>query len=359
MRMDSGAGILEGPQHNTLDQPWFSKIAWLSSLYLAAARACEAMAQEVGDAAFAKQARAVVDRGRKNVDQELFNGEYYLQIADRGHRQTVGSHDGCEIDQVFGDSWAHQVGLGRILPEPHVKKALASLWKYNFTPDVGPYRKTHAAGRWFALAGEGGLIMCTWPHGESARVQQGCDSYFNDCMSGFEYQVAGHLIWENMVLEGLAVTRAIHDRYHAGRRNPWNEIECGDHYARAMASYGVFLAACGFECHGPRGHLGFAPRLTPGNFRAAFTSAEGWGSFQQNDEERKRSAIVQVKWGKLRLRTLALSPMEGKTLLSATVQVRGKPIAHSHEIADGKVLITLASDTLLEAGEGIEVVMNY
>ena len=46
-----------------------------------------------------------------------------------------------------------------------------------------------------------------------------------------------------------------------------------------MASYGVFLAACGYEYHGPKGHLAFAPRLTPEDFRAAFTAAEGWGRF--------------------------------------------------------------------------------
>ena len=46
--------------------------------------------------------------------------------------------------------------------------------------------------------------------------------------------------------------------------------------------YGVFLAACSFEYHGPKGHLGFAPRLTPENFRAPFTTAEGWGTFDQS-----------------------------------------------------------------------------
>ena len=33
--------------------------------------------------------------------------------------------------------------------------------------------------------------------------------YFNECMNGFEYQVAGHMIWEGMVLEGLAIARPI------------------------------------------------------------------------------------------------------------------------------------------------------
>ena len=177
-----------------------------------------------------RRLREIFERGSRNLDRELFNGEYYYQIPDKDHVRSVGSHNGCEIDQVFGQSWAFQVGLGRILPEGNVKKALAALWKYNFAPDVGPLRKAHKPGRWYAMAGEAGLIMCTWPQGEAARLQQGFDYYFNECMNGFEYQAAGHMIWEGMVQEGLAVTRAIHDRYHPSRRNPWNEVECVDHF---------------------------------------------------------------------------------------------------------------------------------
>ena len=167
IHMDKGEGLVEGAQHNTLDQPWFGKVAWLSSLYLAALRACEEMAQEVGDAEFAQTAREIFERGSRNLDRELFNGEYYYQIPDKDHVRSVGSHNGCEIDQVFGQSWAFQVGLGRILPEGNVKKALAALWKYNFAPDVGPFRNAHKPGRWYAMAGEAGLIMCTWPQGRS------------------------------------------------------------------------------------------------------------------------------------------------------------------------------------------------
>ena len=31
------------------------------------------------------------------------------------------------------------------------------------------------------------------------------------------------------------------------KHNPFNEIECGDHYARALASWGVLLGLAGFR----------------------------------------------------------------------------------------------------------------
>jgi uncharacterized protein (DUF608 family) len=358
VKLDRGAGLVEGPQHNTLDQPWFGKVAWLSSLYLAALRACEEMAREVGDADFARQTADIFQRGAKSLDRELFNGEYYYHVADKAHLKSVGSHDGCEIDQAFGQSWAFQVGLGRILPEEHARQALASLWKYNFTPDVGPYRQAHRPGRWYAMPGEGGLLMCTWPHGEKARVQQGYDYYFNECMTGFEYQAAGHMIWEGMLEEGLAVCRAIHDRYHPSRRNPWNEVECGDHYARAMASYGVFLAACGYEYHGPKGHLGFAPRLTPDDFRAAFTTAEGWGTFTQKRSGQAQRHSLTLAAGRLRLRTLAFATPDSLRPAKATLSLNGKPLPATLTAKPGRAEITLADELLLQAGERLEIVLD-
>jgi non-lysosomal glucosylceramidase len=351
---DAGAdGIIDGPQHNTLDADWFGKVAWLSSLYVAALRAGEAMAKEMGDEEFAKQARAIADAGSRNIDEQLFNGEYYVQVADKDHAKTVGSYDGCEIDQVFGQSWAFQVGLGRILPQPRVKTALGSLWKYNFTPDVGPYRNSYKPGRWYAMGGEAGLIMCTWPKGDASRVRQGYDYYFNECMNGFEYQAAGHMIWEGMLTEGLAVTRAVHDRYHPSRRNPWNEVECGDHYARSMASYGVFLAACGYEYHGPQGRLAFAPRLSPEDFRAAFTTAEGWGAFRQKRDGRTQQNAIELKHGKLRLRTLVLELPEKLTEPKATVTVSGKDVAVQQAVEAGRIRLSFAADLTLEAGANL------
>jgi len=356
---EGGDGLIDGNQHNTLDTDWFGPVAWLSGLYLAALEAAAAMADEMGDAPFSATCRGVAARGRASIVAQLFDGEYFVNKPDPKHLDAINSGSGCEIDQVMGQSWAWQVGLPRVFPVKETLSALRSLWKYNFTPDVGPYRDRYRAGRWYAMAGEAGLLMCTFPRAgwdyEQAKGK-GPDwaaGYFNECMNGFEYQAAGHMVWEGMVQEGLAVTRAVHDRYHASRRNPWNEVECGDHYARSMASYGVFLAASGFEYHGPKGRLGFAPRLSPDRFKAAFTTSEGWGTFTQQRSATGLSAGVAVKHGKLRLKSVVLAT--ARPPARVRVVVAGKPVAASHAFADGRLTVTLATDVHLTAGQSLEL----
>ncbi len=239
---ENSDGLIEGNQHNTLDTDWYGPVAWLSGLYLAALRAAEQMATETGDAAFAAKCRAIFDTGQRNIVAQLFEDDYFVNKPSPKHLDAINSGSGCHIDQVMGQSWAFQVALPRVFPQKETLSALKSLWRYNFTPDAGPYRVVYKSGRWYAMPGEAGLLMCTFPRSDWDYDQakgKGADwaaGYFNECMNGFEYQVAGHMIWEGLVTEGLAVARAVHDRYHPSRRNPWNEVECGDHYARSMAS---------------------------------------------------------------------------------------------------------------------------
>lgn len=365
---DNGDGLIESNQHNTLDTDWYGPVAWLSGLYQAALLAAETMARELGDQDFAGRCRQILDRGGNNLVARLFDGEYFINRPDPKHLDAINSGTGCEIDQVFGQSWAYQVGLPRVFPQPETLAALKSLWRYNFTPDVGPYRKVYRPGRWYAMPGEAGLLMCTFPRSDWDYAQakgKGPDwaaGYFNECMNGFEYQAAGHMIWEGLVTEGLAVTRAVHDRYHASRRNPWNEVECGDHYARSMASYGVFLAACGFEYHGPKAHLGFAPRVAAATndstgirFKSAFTTAQGWGTFSLESVSSKLNAKIELKWGTMRLQTLAFSFPNSALVAGVRVRVRNRQVAGEHLQQGERLLITLKQPVRVGAGDTVEI----
>jgi len=162
------------------------------------------------------------------------------------------------------------------------------------------------------------------------------------------------MIWEGMLEEALVIERALHDRYSGGRRNPWNEVECGDHYARSMASYGVFTAITGYSHRGPKGHLGFAPKLKPEDFKAAFTTAQGWGSFSQRIANQKIDAQIAMRWGQLVLQTLSLElPRDFKV-----TQIDGAPGRVLFAI-DGNVLtITFPQKITLSAGQKLELTIH-
>ncbi|MBT3749718.1 MAG: hypothetical protein HN936_20740 [Bacteroidetes bacterium] len=323
-------GILEGSQPNTLDASWYGKISFISSLYIAALRAGEKMAIEMSDQEFSSKCSQIADKGAEKI-LELFNDEFFIQLEDPEHKDVIGVGTGCYIDQIFGQTWAHWLGMGNIFDKEKQVSALRSLWRYNFVPDVGPFRRQFKAGRWYAMAGDAGLLMCTWPKGgkRDKWEDQWQFMYFNECMSGFEWQAAANMIYEGLehpdLLEnGLAISRAIHDRYNAHLRNPYNEIECSDHYARAMASYGVYQAVCGFNYHGPKGIIEFDPRLEAENFRAAFVTAEGWGSFSQTLSGGKKEYCIELNYGQLNLNEIILRLPDGKTSSQIEVWFRNK-----------------------------------
>lgn len=359
-------GLLDGPQHNTLDTDWFGKISWLSGLFVAALRAAAEMADDMGDSAYAAKCRAIADKGTRNLAAELFDGEYFINLVDPAKADTINSGTGCHIDQVFGQSWAWQVGIkDRVFPREQTLAALEALWKYNFTTDAGAYRKENKPGRWYAMDGEAGLIMCTFPRTDwsydlaSGKGPQWAAGYFNECMNGFEYQVAGHMIQEGMVEKGLALTRAVHDRYSPAKRNPYNEIECGDHYARSMAAYGVFLAACGFDYDGPEARIGFAPRISPENFRAAFTSAEGWGSYAQtNGPAGRLDASLWLRYGNLTLKSFSFELPEGATASRMAARVGGNPVEASFSQDGRHVLVTFSTALHMKANNKLTISLS-
>jgi non-lysosomal glucosylceramidase len=316
-------GILEDKQWNTFDLDFVGPNTFVGALYLAALQAAARMAELQGDHAFAAACRAIAVKGGKWTSDHLWNGEYFVQrIPERAatkHQYGVG----CLSDQLLGQNWANQLGLGYLYPPEQIRAALKSIYRYNWAPDVAAQNKAHPPDRWFARPGEAGLFVCTWPKGDRMREPV---LYRDEVWTGGEYQVAGHLLYEGMIREGLSVIRGIHDRYDGRRHNPWNEVECGDHYARALASWGCLLGITGFEYDGPAGRLAFAPRHQIDDFKAFFCAADAWGTLAQRRSTRSQENMVAVTYGRLTLNELRLDAPSDANALEASALVRSDRI---------------------------------
>ncbi len=267
-------GLIENSQPNTYDINFEGPNTFVGSLYLAALRAGEEMAKEMGDEEFAQRCRKIFESGSRLTVERLWDGEYFIQHVDLAKHPKYQYGKGCLSDQLFGQGWAHQLGLGYIYPRELVEKALQSVWKYNWAPDVGPYNDVHKPERWFARPGEPGLLTCTWP--KSPYLTEGV-RYREEVWTGIEYQVAGHMVWEGMVPEALAICHGVQQRYQPAKHNPFNEIECGDHYARAMASWGVYTALCWLRVPRAEGTSGLCAKNNAGELPGCFYRRRGLG----------------------------------------------------------------------------------
>jgi uncharacterized protein (DUF608 family) len=357
-------GILEGIQYNTLDRMWYGKNAWISSMYNAALRAGEAMATDVGDKSFARQCRKIAGQGYANITDELFNGEYFINILDPENPGPPNSNRGCHIDQVLGQSWAMQAGLPRILPPEQTRSALSSIHRYNFQEDYGTYLETAKIQpvRFYALPGESGTVMCSFPRGGEEKApgeiknewEKLVVGYFSECMTGFTYQAAGHMIAEGLVDEGMEMIKAIHKRYDPVKRNPYNEVEYGNHYTRAMSSYGAFIAASGFTYHGPKGEIGFAPKIGPEDFTSAFISAEGWGSFSQTRSTIGQVNTLELAYGRLFLNRFKTTIAGGLEITAVKVRLDEKEIDATFT-SEGDVLVIGLPELVMEKDQQLTV----
>jgi len=344
-------GVMEQPQFNTYDRDIYGHNTFVTSLYLGALRAAEELAKVFGDADAAKRFRSVFERGRAKCAAELFNGEYYIQKADT---INLGYGTGVWADQVVGQWWARILNLGDILPLDQVRSSLKAIFKYNWLWTQVGFQGTQRYLQ-FADGDDKALLCGSWPKGGRPADPI---LYRDEAWTGVEYQVAAHKIWEGQLDEGLAIVKGARERYNGIKRNPWNEIECGDHYARAMSSWSLLLAAQGYTYCGPTQSLGFDPRIQPENHQSFFTTAEGWGSFSQKREGHTQRNELTVAYGRLPLRQLSLGLPEAVTSAKASVSIDGKAVACSSQCIDGKMLLTPPSVTL-ERGQKLAVEVTW
>jgi len=100
--------------------------------------------------------------------------------------------------------------------------------------------------------------------------------YANEVFTGVEYQVASHLIASGNVKERMEIVLTTRSRYDGRVRNPFDEVEEGHWYARAMSSYSLLQALSGARYDAVDRILYFQPRIK-GDFIAFFATETGYG----------------------------------------------------------------------------------
>ncbi len=286
-------GVTETDQFNTYDISFQGANSLVNSLFFAALRAGAQMARAMGDFTIAESYEQLFQRGHVRMDELLWNGEYYTQRIDHVNEYRYQYGQGCLADQLFGQTLAHLVGLGYILPPDHVRKAIHSIYQNNFKPSLRNHLHTQ---RTYTMPDESGLLLCTWPHAGRPKFPF---FYSDEVWTGIEYHVATHLIYEGYVDEGLTVVKAVRDRHDGTRRNPWNEVECGHHYVRAMASYGVYIALTGFRFDLTASKISFQPALELDSFSCFFSTGVAWGIYSRNKQANGEvTEQIEILYGK-------------------------------------------------------------
>jgi non-lysosomal glucosylceramidase len=304
-------GLMEGCQHNTMDVEYYGPNPQMTSWYLGALRVMVEMASANGDSNFGEKCRSLFESGRAKMDSELFNGEYYehfvmpprkaprsdLRYSDMGAQNLDNPElqlaSGCLIDQLVGCYMAEVVGVGPLVNVDHVNTTLQTLMRRNYRERLVRHFN-HM--RTFALQDESAMVMAWYP--EDRRPERPFP-YFNEVMTGFEYTAAAHMMFVGLEEDGIKLVKAIRNRYDGLRRNPFDEAECGHHYARAMASWACIIALTGFQYDGRTGVMAFRD---PGEANWFWSSGDAWGLIRI----KLNSCSLEVIEGQIRVHSIRI-----------------------------------------------------
>ena len=250
---------------------------------------------------------------------------------------------------MIGQYLADIAGLGPLLDPAHIQKTLATIYKYNHRSTLIHHDSVE---RIYALNDEAAVLICDYAQGKRPRIPF---PYASEAWTGIEYLFATQLIFGGMAREGVQCYEDVRRRFDGERRNPWDEPECGHHYARAMSAWSGLVALSGFRYHGKDQSVIAVPRLRAGNFSSFWSTATGWGTFSQKPQGGKTRFSIAVIAGKLPCRSVELAGVVPAGATS-TAALGDKPV--KHELRGRDKRLTFVFPDGLEIGEGDRLVLG-
>ncbi|MCK7481366.1 MAG: hypothetical protein M0C28_32405 [Candidatus Moduliflexus flocculans] len=118
----------------------------------------------------------------------------------------------------------------------------------------------------------------------------------------------------------------IRARYDGQKRSPFDEAECGHHYARAMASWAAVPALSGFWWDGGAKAMAFNPAVADGAGEGTFfwSIGDAWGTCRVGAGA--KTAELAVLHGALTLRSFRLGAAPARNLKRPAALEAGETI---------------------------------
>ncbi|MCQ2159175.1 MAG: non-lysosomal glucosylceramidase [Bacteroidales bacterium] len=318
-------GAMREPQHNTYDIEFWGANGMMMSFYASALDSYIAMAEYLGEEC--GRYRDLLDKCRRYMKDNLWDGEYFFQkvewtglhagspleaqsyqssyspealeiLQKEGPKYQYGT--GCLTDGVLGCWMSLTSGREDPLDRELVKSHLNSVYRYNFRSDMSDHSCTQRPG--YGGRHDAGTLICSWPKGGKPSLPF---VYSDEVWTGIEYQAASHLIFEGEVEKGLEMVRAVRSRYDGTVRNPYNEYECGNWYARALSSYSLLQALTGIRYDAVEKTLYIDPKIK-GDFSSFLSTNFGYASVGI----RGGKPFLEVKEGDIPVERTILSGQE-------------------------------------------------
>jgi len=310
--------------------PMYGLASYIQSQWLAAMASVKKAASDLGDKDIEIKAGVILRRGKKLMDEKLWNGHYYDLFND--YTGEKGSDHGVLTDQMIGQWVASQSNLGYLFNKNNIDTALQSILKYSYSEDFG-------------------LRNCTWPEYPDLYPIQNSNLWVdqaNTCWSGVELAFASLLIYEGYVNEGEKVIKTVDDRYRKAGLY-WDHQEFGGHYYRPMSTWSILHAylGLGVNC----GHYSFYPKIDKKNYNLLFSYGNGLAEFIYSNSQ----VVIKVLSGNMYVRSFEFKNVDFDSK-KVHLHSDGKQIGGvKARIKDGSVIIDIPNNLTISMGDSIVI----
>ncbi|MEA3560920.1 MAG: GH116 family glycosyl hydrolase [Candidatus Omnitrophota bacterium] len=200
--------------------------SYTSSVFLASLLATQKMAEKLGDDNFLNKCREYFLKGKETFQRKLWNGKFYVA----GCEDNSKIYPSSTVGQLNGQWYAHLLGLGYILPEECVKKAVKSMFELN------------------VRASRFGAVNSVFSNGRIDRSSYHAENIW----VGENYAFCCLAIYEGFIEEGMSLARKIWFHFVKKALNPWSQPDViyakdgrlgdGELYLRNLSVWGLLPA---------------------------------------------------------------------------------------------------------------------